>query len=36
MEEKKQESVITPEDQARIDNAVKLGALKQVQLVKFV
>lgn len=36
MEEKKQESVITPEDQARIDNAVKLGALKQVQLVKFI
>lgn len=28
-------STITPEDQARIDNAVKLGALKQVQLVKF-
>lgn len=36
MNKEKESSVILPEDQARIDNAVKLGALKQVQLVKFI
>ncbi|MCU0663115.1 MAG: L-2-amino-thiazoline-4-carboxylic acid hydrolase [Myxococcota bacterium] len=36
MSGEKEKSIITKTDQARIDNAVKLGATKQVQLIRYI